>query len=32
VVYLALDSLRLKVMGKSRDTFHAELPSPAPGD
>jgi multidrug efflux pump len=32
VVYLALDSLRLRLMGKSRDTFLTELPSPAPGD
>jgi multidrug efflux pump len=32
VVYLSLDSLRLRLMGKTRDTFHPEMPAPAPGD
>ncbi|MGA2813208.1 MAG: efflux RND transporter permease subunit, partial [Candidatus Acidiferrum sp.] len=32
VVYLTLDRLRLRVLGKQRDTFHAELPAePAAG-
>jgi multidrug efflux pump len=30
VVYLTLDRLRLRVLGKERDTFHAEGASPAP--
>jgi multidrug efflux pump len=32
VVYLSLDSLRLRLMGKTRDTFHADVPETAPGD
>jgi multidrug efflux pump len=32
VVYLTLDRLRLRVLGKQRDTFAAELPAePAAG-
>jgi multidrug efflux pump len=33
VVYLMLDRLRLRVMGKERDTFHAgDTPEPSPAD
>jgi multidrug efflux pump len=32
VVYLALDKLRLKVLGKQRDTFHVDDAMPAAGD
>jgi multidrug efflux pump len=33
VVYLALDRLRLRVMGKQRDTFHPDEGAiPATGD
>ncbi len=32
VVYLAFDRLRLRVLGKERDTFHAEAPELSAGD
>jgi multidrug efflux pump len=33
VVYLMLDRLRLRIMGKERDTFHAgDAPSPSAAD
>jgi multidrug efflux pump len=32
VVYLTFDNLRLRVLGKERDTFHAEAPEPSLGD
>jgi multidrug efflux pump len=32
VVYLTLDRIRLRVLGKERDTFHADADAPAPAD
>jgi multidrug efflux pump len=32
VVYLAFDRLRLRMLGKERDTFHAEGPEPSAAD
>lgn len=32
VVYLTFDRLRLRVLGKERDTFHADTPEPSAAD
>jgi multidrug efflux pump len=32
VVYLTFDRIRLRMLGKERDTFHADGPAPSPAD